>query len=129
MTYADLIFSIIARHRGSENAISASEISEELGCYPGERAVRRIIASLYDCRATSSRAPIVCAKLRGRSDEGGYFTPETFEEIEAYWAYLSDLAYKAEAKVHRFEQACAKAGFKLGPADLSYVAPAKEEAA
>jgi len=53
--------------------------------------------------------------MRGKGDEGGYFIPETFEEIEAYWAYLSDLASKAEAKVHRFEQACAKAGFKLLP--------------
>jgi hypothetical protein len=106
---AEDIFGVIRRHRGSGNAVTGREIAMELGWPEGiEREVRRFIADEF-----VYWPEIVCARLRGRGDEGGYFIPETYEEIEAYWAYLSDLASKAEAKVERFEQACAKAGFKL----------------
>jgi len=106
MTDADKIFRIMLSARGAENAITARDIAIEIGWSSGmEREVRRIIAAWDHI--------IVCAKLRGRGDEGGYFIPQTYQEIEAYWAHLSDLASKAEAKVQRFEQACAKAGFNL----------------
>jgi hypothetical protein len=78
------IFRIISRHYGSARAISPRDIALELG-HPEtfERAVRRVIAAERD-----QWPAIVCAKLAGRGDEGGYFVAETYEEIEAYWAWL-----------------------------------------
>lgn len=103
---SDIIFSIIRCHRGSENAITAVDIQREMGL--SERNIRKVIA-----KESHEWPEIVCARVGDPTGAGGYFIPETFEEIEAYWAYLSDLASKSEAKVQRFEQACAKAGFAL----------------
>jgi hypothetical protein len=103
------IFGIISRHYGSARAISPREIALELGepeTY--ERAVRRVIAAERD-----QWPAIVCAKLAGRGDEGGYFVAETYQEIEAYWAWLSDLESKAIAKREGFEALCQTNGINL----------------
>src|SRR3954447_982793 len=103
------IFGIISRHYGNARAISPRDIALELGepeTY--ERSVRRVIAAERD-----EWPAIVCAKLAGRGDEGGYFVAETYQEIEAYWAWLSDLESKAIAKREGFEALCQTKGINL----------------
>lgn len=106
---ADRIFNVIKHHVGAENAIGARGIALELGKLPSfEREIRRIIAENRD-----AWPEIVCAKLDCGAGEGGYFVPETHDEITAYWAWLDDLRSKAEEKVHRFEQLCRKHGINI----------------
>jgi hypothetical protein len=104
----DKIFSVIRRHYGHGNAITAAAICDELGWTPGmAREVRRIVSS----ESHLWPGVLVCA-FAGRG-AGGYFVAETYDEALEYWNWLQQLAAVASQKVFNFEQACSKMGIRF----------------
>ncbi len=104
----DKIFSVIRRHVGKENAISAAEICDELGRSAGNaREVRRIISD------ESCLWPNVLVCAYSGKNCGGYFVAESFEEAETYLNWLTELAAVASRKVFNFREACSKMGIRF----------------
>lgn len=101
----DQVLKVLKRHIGRDNAITASEIAQELGFTPGVgRSIRAIIA--YDFWPDI----IVC----GTGGQGsGYYIASDYDEVQAYHRHLSQLADKASFKRENLETKAKRLGLHL----------------
>lgn len=110
----DKIFSVIRRHVGRDNAISARDICREIGWDPvaRERLVRRLIADESSLWTAGPGARCLVCSAPGNGG-AGYFVAASFEEAETYYNWLLSLAAVANGKVFNFRAACSKMGLKF----------------
>ncbi len=99
---------ILAQARGRDHALTSGEIAMRLRDSGAEarcdsRGVRAIISELQD------RWPfIVCA-----APGGGYFVPADFDEVRAYFLFLSTLESAAIAKRKALQKKAKQQGYPL----------------
>jgi hypothetical protein len=103
----DKIYSVLARHVGRENAISAPGICRELLWSEGrERQVRQIIRD--ESPLWAEEHGILCA-----APGGGYFLATTMEELLAYESWLIEGRNSYGERLRRVRAYCRKRGFDL----------------
>ena len=101
----DKIFAVVRTRIGRDQAISAPDICRELR-WPmsRERMVRQIIADeshFWD-------HVLVCSAAGS-----GYFVAAEIEEVHKYRNWIDDLFYRAEEKLRKVDEACARMGIKF----------------
>lgn len=100
------IASILAQARGRENALTSAEIAWRIrrkDVFVDARTVRRVIAELQ-----TKWNFLVCA-----APGGGYFVPADFDEVRAYYLFLSTLERSAIEKRRRYRAQAEKLGYRL----------------
>jgi len=97
----DMILAVLKTHRGLEAAVTAPQLSIEVGM--NERDVRKIIAR--ESREWTGEGLILA-----RPGHGFFFATEA-EEVAHRQAMLLSLKYEASAKVADFQQLMRETGF------------------
>jgi hypothetical protein len=99
------IYRVIRTHVGRDQAISALDICRAIR-WPmsRERHVRQVIAD----ESHLWNGVLICSAAGA-----GYFVASDIEEVHTYRNWIADLFYKAQDKLAKVDEACAKMGFRF----------------